>query len=111
MNQLLELEHPHIGERTGNRDSTQSIYCLPGSTQLFSRSCSRCAGLLVNEWTYDLNNSNEISAEVLRCLQCGHRVDPVILRNRVRSQHTSQSISRARLKDNSVNTATMQQVE
>jgi len=105
MNQLSELEHPHIGERTGNRDSTQSIYCLPGSAQLFSRSCSRCAGLLVTEWTYDLGNSNEISAEVLRCLQCGQRVDPAILRNRVRLQ-TSESLSPARLKDNSVNTAT-----
>jgi hypothetical protein len=40
--------------------------------------CSRCGGFMVVESCYDFN--------VLRCVQCGDLVDPVILRNR---QHGS----------------------
>ena len=64
---------------------------LPASEQFYTRSCVRCAGLLVNEWYYDLNNTGEHSVETLRCVQCGHRVDPVILQNQIwppiESQH------------------------
>ena len=84
MEQALELRQANVGERAEDGDNRQAVQCLRGSEQLFSRSCSRCAGLLVNEWTYDLDNGSEISAEVLRCLQCGQRVDPVILRNQIR---------------------------
>ena len=52
--------------------------------QRSTRSCSRCDGLLVNEWCHDLlDDTGGLSIEVLRCVQCGHRVDPVILRNRI----------------------------
>ena len=54
------------------------------SGQFHTRCCVRCAGLLVKEWCYDLNNTGEHNAKVLRCVQCGHRVDPVILRNQIR---------------------------
>lgn len=64
----------------GSGHATQS---LPTSEQFDTRSCSRCAGLLVNEWCYDLANTGEHSPTVLRCVQCGHRVDPVILRNQI----------------------------
>jgi len=40
--------------------------------------CSRCGGFMVTEPCYDFR--------VLRCVQCGDLVDPVILQNR---QHRS----------------------
>ena len=45
------------------------------------RSCIRCRGLLVSDWFYDLKNPVEYHVKVLRCVQCGHRVDPTIVRN------------------------------
>lgn len=68
--------------REAMRDGT--VRPLPTSEQFYTRSCARCAGLLVNEWYYDLNNTGEHSVETLRCVQCGHRVDPVILQNQIR---------------------------
>ncbi len=47
-------------------------------------SCTRCTGLLVSDWFYDLKNPGEYHVEVLRCVQCGHRVDPTIVQNRMR---------------------------
>ena len=45
--------------------------------------CSRCGGLLVTEWCFDLfDDSGHLDIPVHRCVQCGERVDPVILRNR-----------------------------
>ena len=64
--------------------SGHAILSLPASEQFCTRSCARCNGLLVNEWYYDLNNTGVHSVETLRCVQCGHRVDPVILRNQIR---------------------------
>ena len=46
-------------------------------------SCTRCGGLLVEEFCMDLSNS-ERTAEAQRCVQCGELVDPVILANRTR---------------------------
>lgn len=57
---------------------------LPTNGQFHTRSCARCAGLLVNEWCYDLVNTGAYKAEVLRCVQCGYRVDSVILQNQSR---------------------------
>jgi hypothetical protein len=61
-----------------------AIGILAASEQFYTRSCARCAGLLVHDWCYDLVNTGEHDAEGFRCVQCGHRVDPVILRNQVR---------------------------
>jgi hypothetical protein len=47
-------------------------------------SCARCTGLLVSDWFYDLENPGEYYVKALRCVQCGHRVDPTIARNRIR---------------------------
>ena len=47
------------------------------------RSCVRCGGLLVSDWFYDLKNPVEYHVKVLRCVQCGDRVDPTIARNRI----------------------------
>ncbi|MGH7216415.1 MAG: hypothetical protein ACREIG_04185 [Nitrospiraceae bacterium] len=56
---------------------------LPASKQFDTRTCARCAGLLVNEWYYDSGSTGEYNVEVLRCVQCGHRVDPVIVQNQI----------------------------
>jgi hypothetical protein len=61
------------------------------SNQFYTRSCARCAGLLVRDWCYDLINTGEHYAEIFRCVQCGYRVDPVILQNQVRPSAKSAS--------------------
>ena len=76
--------------------SGHAIRSLPASEQFCTRSCARCAGLLVNEWYYDLNNTGEHSVETLRCVQCGHRVDPVILQNQIRPPVESQQVRQVR---------------
>ena len=54
--------------------------------------CSRCGGLLVNEWCFDLlDDSGLLDIPVQRCVQCGERVDPVILRNRRHRLITTQT--------------------
>ena len=59
-------------------------------------SCVRCAGLLVNEWCYDLENTGVHKAEVLRCVQCGYRVDPTIAHNRAQRPVVDDSKRRVR---------------
>lgn len=45
--------------------------------------CPRCGGLLVNEWCFDLfDDTGHLDIPAHRCVQCGERVDPVILHNR-----------------------------
>jgi C4-type Zn-finger protein len=80
--------------REAMRDGT--VRSLPTSEQFYTRSCARCAGLLVNEWYYDLNNTGEHSVETLRCVQCGHRVDPVILQNQIRPLVENQQVRQVR---------------
>jgi hypothetical protein len=60
-----------------------AIRLLPVNKQFDTRTCARCAGLLVNEWYYDSGNTGEYNLEALRCVQCGHRVDPVIVQNQI----------------------------
>jgi hypothetical protein len=61
-----------------------AIESQPASDQFYTRSCARCAGLLVRDWCYGLIDTGERNVEVFRCVQCGNRVDPVILQNQVR---------------------------
>src|SRR5215203_5699533 len=67
-------------ERSRNGDAGRHV--VP-TERWKTRSCIRCAGLLVNEWCYDLENTGVQKAEVLRCVQCGYRVDPTIAHNRI----------------------------
>ena len=76
--------------------SEHAMRPLPANEQFCTRSCARCGGLLVNEWYYDLNNTGEHSVETLRCVQCGHRVDPVILQNQIRPPVESQQARQVR---------------
>ena len=76
--------------------SGHAIQSLPVSEQLSTRSCARCAGLLVTEWYYDLHNTGADHLETLRCVQCGHRVDPVILQNQIQPSVECQSVRQVR---------------
>ena len=89
MGQRMEMKEPTWVETMTQNGNGQGIQFFAASEQLSTRSCARCAGLLVHDWCYDLINIGEHTAEVFRCVQCGHRVDPVILRNQVRSQTKS----------------------
>ena len=62
----------------------QTIRFLAASEQFSTRSCARCAGLLVNDWCFDLGHTGEYNVKILRCVQCGHRIDPLILQNQLR---------------------------
>lgn len=47
------------------------------------QSCRRCSGYMDHEMCIDLeSDSGHSTFWVLRCIQCGDRVDEVILRNR-----------------------------
>ena len=75
-----------------------AIRSLPASEQLLTRSCARCAGLLVTEWYYDLHNTGADYLETLRCVQCGHRVDPVILQNQIQPPVESHQVRQVQRK-------------
>lgn len=83
MGQRMNAEKPECGGTMKQNGRGDAIRSLPASEQLSTRSCARCAGLLVTEWYYDLHNTGADHLETLRCVQCGHRVDPVILQNQI----------------------------
>ena len=88
MERLMKAPEPKDGGMTNQNNAHQT---LPAS-QLFSpRSCVRCEGLLVSEWSYDLQNPDDHMAATLRCVQCGNRIDAVILQNQVRLAAERQS--------------------
>ena len=75
--QLQEAERGRTVMQDGNGCVVQFLLA---SEQFSTRSCARCAGLLVREWRHDVPEEDN---KVLRCVQCGHRIDPLILRNRI----------------------------
>ena len=94
MEQRMEAkESTYIGTMNSRKNGRASEF-LAASEQFHTRSCARCAGLLVRDWCYDLINTGEYNIEVFRCVQCGHRVDPVILQNQVRPSATSANAGR-----------------
>ena len=80
-------------------EAGHAIRLLPVSKQFDTRTCARCAGLLVTEWYYDLHYTGEHKVEPLRCVQCGHRVDPVILQNQIRLPVMRHSVQQVRKRD------------
>lgn len=94
----MESNNPECGGPVKQNGNGHVIRSLPASEQFSTRSCARCAGLLVSEWYYDMNNTGELNVETLRCVQCGHRVDPVILQNQIRLSVESQSVQPVRRK-------------
>jgi hypothetical protein len=85
---LTEQKSDGVVKETGRGFAIRS---LPVSKQLSTRSCVRCEGLLVSEWTYDLQNPGNHNVESLRCVQCGNCIDPIILQNRLRLSGARQS--------------------
>jgi hypothetical protein len=66
-------------------ENERAMRLFPEDQHFYMDACPRCSGLLVNEWSYDLCNGGEYKANLLRCVQCGYRIDPVILLNRHRA--------------------------
>ncbi len=93
MEQRMVVNKP-TGIGTMNQDGNgQAIRFLMASEQFSTRSCARCAGLLVYDWCYDLINTGEHVSAVLRCVQCGHRVDPIILQNQIHRRSKARATS------------------
>jgi Zn ribbon nucleic-acid-binding protein len=84
MERRMEAKEPKWVGTMKQNESGHANRFLATCEQFSTRSCARCAGLLVNEWYYDVDNTSEHNVEILRCVQCGHRVDPVIVRNQIR---------------------------
>ncbi len=96
MERRIKPKEPECGGTMKQIGSGEAVRSLPASEQLSTRSCARCAGLLVSEWYYDLHNTGEHHVESLSCVQCGNRVDPVILRNQIRPSVERQPERQAR---------------
>ena len=95
MERRMESREAKRGGTMAKSGNGHTIWLLPTNEQFYTRSCARCTGLLVKEWCYDLDNTGEHNAKVLRCVQCGHRVDPVILWNQIRPQVANDQVRRA----------------
>ena len=96
MKRRMERTEPTCGGTLKQRGKDDVLQPFPASEQLCTKSCVRCGGLLVNEWYYDLINTGEHNVQSLRCVQCGHRVDPVILQNQILPSVESQSVRQVR---------------
>ncbi len=67
-----------LGEWAGENERPNESLNVPDKAF-----CSRCAGLMVQDFCTDLlNSTGEIDCMIARCVQCGDVVDPVIQRNR-----------------------------
>lgn len=96
MERRMERTEPTCGGTLKQHGRGEAVQTFPASEQLSTRSCARCSGLLVNEWYYDMHNTGEHNVQTLRCVQCGHRVDPVILQNQILPSVESQSVRQVR---------------
>ena len=98
MERRMEAEKLECGGTMNQTGSGNAIRSLSASEQLSTRSCARCAGLLLTEWCYDLHNTGADHLETLRCVQCGHRVDPVILQNQTQPPVESHQVRQVKRK-------------
>ena len=98
MERTMAAEKPECGGTMTQNRNEDAIRSLPASEQLSTRSCARCAGLLVTEWYYDMHNTGAVHLETLRCVQCGHRVDPVILQNLIQPPVESHKLRKVQRK-------------
>ena len=96
MEQRMEPKESECGRTMTQNDNGDAIQPLPTNKQLYTRSCARCAGLLMSEWYYGLNSTGEHSIETFRCVQCGHRVNPVILQNQTQLSVESHQVRQVR---------------
>ena len=109
MTRRMESREALREETPAEIGSDRAVQFLPTSNQFDTRSCARCSGLLVNEWCNDFDNTGNYFSIVLRCVQCGYRVDPVILQNQIVSPAESKPLHRYSVKKYSVNTAALRE--
>ena len=81
MERKIETKEPRRIFTMDRDESGLAIQFLAASEQFSTKTCARCTGLLVNDWYYDSSQIGKTMSAGLRCVQCGHRVDPVILQN------------------------------
>ena len=84
MERVIKLTEPKADGVVKRNSRGFAILALPFNKQFSTKTCFRCEGLLVSEWTYDLQETGNHNVESLRCVQCGNRIDPVILQNQLR---------------------------
>jgi hypothetical protein len=96
MEQRMKPKEPESAGMMKQNKNGHTIRPFQASEQFLTRSCARCAGLLVSEWYYGVNNTGEHNVETFRCVQCGHRVDPVILQNQIQPPVASEPIRQVR---------------
>jgi DNA-directed RNA polymerase subunit RPC12/RpoP len=99
MGRTIESQESIWGGSVSEGGSGLVLQPFSASRQLSTRCCARCGGLLVTEWYYDLHYTGEHKVEPLRCVQCGHRVDPVILQNQIRLPVMRHSVQQVRHRD------------
>ena len=83
MGPRMETKEPTLIATVERNGNAHAIGILASIDQFNTKSCARCAGLLLSDWCYDLENPEKHNVRVLRCVQCGHRVDPVIVHNQM----------------------------
>jgi DNA-directed RNA polymerase subunit RPC12/RpoP len=83
MGRRIETNEPAWIGTTDQNGSGQAIRILAAIEQFSTRSCARCTGLLVNDWCVDSSHTSMHMSPALRCVQCGHRIDAVILQNQI----------------------------
>jgi len=93
MGRRMEAKESRWGGTRNQDGNGHAAQVLAASEQFCTRSCARCAGLLVKEWCYDLDNTGEHISTILRCVQCGYRIDPVILQNQIRGRSKTSAAS------------------
>ena len=96
MERRMKPKEPKCGGMMKQNENGHAVQLFPASKQFSTKSCARCAGLLVSEWYYGMNNTSEHNIETFRCVQCGHRVDPVILQNQIQPPVASQQVRQVR---------------
>lgn len=88
-----------MGFKEGHLDLREWRWPEAGSTVSGSgcdrsqQSCSRWGGMLIREWCLDLYDSQTV-AELDRCIQCGYRVDGLLLRNRLHPPTKRRTVKR-----------------
>lgn len=80
-----------MSEATLPAEDGHSIRLSPVNEQLYARCCVQCGSLLVGT----------PNARDFHCVQCGHRFDPVILRNQIQPLVAHNHINRVKQADHS----------
>jgi hypothetical protein len=95
MGRRIETKEPAWIGTIDQNGSGQAIRILAAIEQFSTRSCARCTGLLVNDWCDDSSHTGKYISPALRCVQCGHRIDAVILQNQIHHRSEASASSKS----------------